>query len=87
VSKDSVASHTKFADKFAIPYALAADTSGRVCEAFETWVEKNQYGRKYMGVDRATFLIDAEGRIAQAWRKVRVVGHAKIVLEATRALA
>lgn len=86
VSKDSVASHTKFADKFAIPYALAADGSGRVCEAFGTWVEKNMYGRKYMGVDRATFLIDAEGTVAQSWRKVRVVGHANIVLEAARLL-
>ena len=86
VSRDSVASHAKFADKFAIPYALAADGSGRVCEAFGTWVEKSMYGKKYMGVDRATFLIGTDGVIARAWRKVKVGGHAQEVLEAARAL-
>lgn len=86
VSKDSVASHTRFADKHAIPYALASDGSGRVCEAFGTWVEKSMYGRKYMGIDRATFLIDADGRVARSWRKVRPAGHAREVLEAVRGL-
>lgn len=85
VSKDSVASHTKFADKFAIPYALASDGDGRVCEAFGTWVEKSMYGRKYMGIDRATFVIDEEGRVVRNWRKVKVPGHAAEVLEAVRA--
>lgn len=87
ISKDSVASHTQFADKYAIPYALAADTSGRVCEAFGTWVEKSMYGKKYMGIDRATFLIDGEGRIVRAWRKVKVPGHVKDVLDAARSIA
>lgn len=86
ISKDSVASHTKFADKYAIPYALASDGSGRVCEAFGTWVEKSMYGRKYMGIDRATFLIDAFGNIARSWRKVKVPGHVAEVLEAARRL-
>jgi len=84
VSKDSVASHTKFADKHAIPYALASDGSGRICEAFGTWVEKSMYGRKYMGIDRATFLIDEAGRVVRSWRKVKVPGHAAEVLEAAR---
>ena len=86
VSRDGVASHAKFADKFAIPYALAADVNGRVCEAFGTWIEKSMYGRNYMGVDRATFLIDETGRVARSWRKVKVPGHAAAVLEAARAL-
>lgn len=86
VSKDSVTSHTKFADKFAIPYALASDGSGRVCEAFGTWVEKSMYGRKYMGIDRATFLIDEEGQVVRSWRKVKATGHAAQVLDAVRAL-
>ena len=86
VSKDGIASHAKFADKFAIPYALAADVDGRVCEAFGVWVEKSMYGRKYMGIDRATFLLDEAGRIARSWRKVKVPGHARAVLDAVRAL-
>lgn len=86
VSRDSAASHARFAGKFAIPYALAADVDGRVCEAFGTWVEKSMYGRKYMGVDRATFLLDRDGRIARIWRKVKVPGHAQAVLAAVREL-
>lgn len=82
VSKDSVTSHTKFADKYAIPYALASDGDGRICEAFGTWVEKSMYGRKYMGVDRATFLIDEAGTVLRSWRKVKVPGHAQAVLDA-----
>lgn len=84
VSKDSVASHTKFADKHAIPYALASDGSGRICEAFGTWVEKSMYGRKYMGIDRATFLIDEAGRVVRIWRKVKVPGHVAEVLATAR---
>ena len=87
VSKDGIASHAKFADKFAIPYALAADVDGRVCEAFGVWVEKSMYGRKYMGIDRATFLLDEAGRIARSWRKVKVPGHARAVLDAVRAMS
>lgn len=86
VSKDSVASHTKFADKFAIPFALASDGSGRVCEAFGTWIEKSMYGRKYMGIDRATFLVDEQGVVVRSWRKVKAAGHAAQVLDAVRAL-
>ena len=87
VSKDSVASHNKFADKYAIPYALVSDGGGEVCEAFGTWVEKSMYGRKYMGIDRATFLIDETGRVARSWRKVKVPGHVEAVLAAVRALS
>jgi len=87
VSKDSVASHTKFADKHAIPYALASDGSGRICEAFGTWVEKSMYGRKYMGIDRATFLIDEGSHVVRSWRKVKVPGHAAEVLEAARLIS
>ena len=87
VSKDSVASHTKFADKHAIPYALASDGSGRICEAFGTWVEKSMYGRKYMGIDRATFLIDEASHVVRSWRKVKVPGHAAEVLEAAREIS
>ena len=82
VSKDSVKSHAKFIAKYDLKVALAADTEGRLCEAFGTWVEKAMYGRAYMGIERSTFLIDAEGRIIQIWRKVKVPGHAQLVLAA-----
>ncbi len=85
ISKDPPKSHGKFIDKYDLRHTLATD-DGSVCEAFGTWVEKNMYGRKYMGIERATFLIDPEGRIARAWRKVKVKGHAEEVLEAARAL-
>jgi peroxiredoxin Q/BCP len=65
---------------------LATDTDGSVCEAFGTWIEKSMYGRKYMGIDRATFLLDAEGKVVRVWRKVKVPGHAEEVLAATVAL-
>ena len=87
VSKDDAASHSKFAAKHDLKLILASDGDGAICEAFGTWVEKSLYGRKYMGIDRATFLIDAEGRIVEAWRKVRVPGHADKVLAAAEALA
>ncbi|HEX8641890.1 MAG TPA: peroxiredoxin [Allosphingosinicella sp.] len=86
VSKDSSASHARFADKYGLKVRLASDTDGSVCEAFGTWVQKSMYGRKYMGIDRATFLIHRDGTIARAWRKVKVPGHAEEVLEAARAL-
>lgn len=86
ISKDSVASHAKFAAKYDLKVALGSDTDGAVCEAFGTWVEKSMYGRKYMGIERATFLIDAEGKVARVWRKVKVPGHAADVLEAAKAL-
>ncbi|MCF3932521.1 thioredoxin-dependent thiol peroxidase [Acuticoccus sp. M5D2P5] len=86
VSPDSVASHDKFKAKLGLGYALAADTEHQVADAYGVWVEKQNYGRKYMGVERTTFLIDKDGRIARIWRKVKVAGHAESVLEAARAL-
>ncbi len=87
VSKDPPAKHVKFAAKYDLTVSLVSDEDGSVCEAFGTWVQKSLYGRKYMGIDRATFLIDAEGRIVRIWRKVKVPGHAEEVLAAAGALA
>jgi thioredoxin-dependent peroxiredoxin len=86
VSRDSVASHDKFKKKFKLPFPLASDEDGKVCQAYGVWVEKSMYGNKYMGIERSTFLIDAKGVIRQAWRKVKVPGHTEAVLEAVRAL-
>jgi len=86
VSKDDAKSHAKFTDKYGLQVKLASDLDGSVCAAFGTWGEKSLYGRKYMGIDRATFLIDRDGTIARIWRKVRVAGHAEEVLAAAREL-
>lgn len=86
VSKDSVASHGKFAAKYALGIVLGSDPSGTAVEAFGAWVEKSMYGRKYMGIDRSTFLLNRDGAVARAWRRVKVPGHAAAVLEAARAL-
>jgi peroxiredoxin Q/BCP len=86
VSKDSVLSHEKFKAKYDLNFPLAADTDGKVVEAFGVWVEKSMYGRKYMGIERATFLIDPQGKIARVWRKVKVPGHVAEVLAAVQAL-
>jgi peroxiredoxin Q/BCP len=86
VSKDSAAKHDKFIAKHGLKVRLLADEDGALCEAFGVWVEKSMYGRKYMGIERATFLIDAKGKIAQVWRKVKVPGHAEAVLDAVKAL-
>src|SRR5690606_40589773 len=86
ISRDSVARHEKFRDKHGLGVILGADEDGRVCEAYGVWVEKSLYGRKYMGIERATFLIDAGGRLAQIWRKVKVGGHSDQVLDAARAI-
>lgn len=86
ISKDKPAKLKKFADKYGLTVTLASDEPGDACEAFGTWVEKSLYGRKYMGIERATFLIDADGTIARVWPKVKVKGHAAEVLEAARAL-
>lgn len=86
VSKDSVKSHDKFKAKYDLNFTLGSDADGAVMERYGVWVEKSMYGRKYMGTERTTLLIDASGRIARVWRKVKVPGHAKEVLEATRAL-
>ncbi|MGE0178326.1 MAG: peroxiredoxin [Sphingomonas sp.] len=87
VSKDSPAKHRKFTDKYDLKVRLASDETGGACEAFGTWIEKSMYGRKYMGIDRATFLVNRDGVVSRIWRKVRVPGHAEEVLEAARALA
>ena len=87
VSKDDAKKHRKFVDKYGLKIPLATDPDGSVCEAFGTWVEKSMYGRKYMGIERATFLIGTDGRIERVWRGVKVPGHAEEVLEAARALA
>ena len=86
VSKDPVAKHDKFKAKYDLPFTLASDEESDVCEKFGVWVEKNMYGRKYMGIERATFLIDGEGVVRNVWRKVKVPGHAEAVLEAVKAL-
>lgn len=87
ISPDSVKKHQKFREKYELDVRLAADEDHAVAERFGVWVEKSMYGRKYMGVDRATFLIDAKGRVVEAWRKVKVPGHAEEVLAAARRLA
>ena len=86
VSKDSCATHAKFREKYDLGHALAADEDGAVCGAYGVWVEKLNYGRKYLGIQRATFLIDGSGVVRQVWPKVRVDGHAEEVLEAVKAL-
>jgi len=87
LSPDSVESHAKFRKKYDLAVRLAADADKVVANAYGVWVEKSMYGRKYMGVERSTFLIDKTGRIARSWRKVKVPGHAQDVLAAARALA
>ena len=87
VSKDSVAAHAKFRAKHSLGVDLGSDPDGAVIEAYGAWVEKSMYGKKYMGIDRATFLIDRDGRIAGVWHKVKVPGHAAAVLKAAHDLA
>ena len=84
VSRDSVASHDKFKSKYGLPFTLASDLDGKVSEAYGTWIEKSMYGRTYMGVDRATFLIDEKGIVRAVWRKVKVPGHVEEVLKAAK---
>ena len=86
ISKDSLARHEKFSHKHDLTIMLAADPEGETIEAFGAWVEKNMYGRKYMGIDRSTFLIDEKGIIRHIWRKVRVKGHVDKVLEVVSSL-
>ncbi|HEX2889197.1 thioredoxin-dependent thiol peroxidase [Vineibacter terrae] len=86
VSKDSVERHDKFKAKHDLPFALVSDTDGKICEKYGTWIEKSLYGRKYMGIDRATFLIDKSGVVRKVWRKVKVPGHVEAVLEAVKSL-
>ena len=84
MSPDSVASHVKFKQKHGLEFALAADPEKAVLEAYGVWKEKSMYGRKYMGVERTTFLIDATGKVVQVWRKVKVPGHADEVFAAAK---
>jgi thioredoxin-dependent peroxiredoxin len=84
ISRDNVARHDKFKKKYELPFTLAADTEGKVTEDYGVWVEKSMYGRKYMGIERATFLIDENGKIQQIWHKVKVPGHADEVMAAAK---
>ena len=86
VSPDSVASHEKFKARYGFPFELLSDEDKKACSIFGVWKEKSMYGRKYMGVERSTFLLDAEGVLRREWRKVKVNGHAEDVLEALRDL-
>ncbi|MEM9617197.1 MAG: thioredoxin-dependent thiol peroxidase [Pseudomonadota bacterium] len=86
VSRDSIAKHQKFKDKHELKVILGADEDGDVTEKYGVWVEKNMYGRKYMGIERATFLIDEKGVLQRIWRKVKVAGHSDEVLSAVKTL-
>ena len=86
VSRDPMKKHDKFIAKYDLAVPLVSDEDGKISDAFGTWVEKSMYGRKYMGMERATFLIAGDGRIVREWRKVKVPGHAAEVLEAAKAL-
>ena len=85
VSRDPMKKHEKFIGKYGLSVPLVSDEDGRISEAFGTWIEKSMYGRKYMGMERATFLIGTDGRVLKAWRKVKVPRHAEEVLEAATA--
>ncbi|HET9397267.1 MAG TPA: peroxiredoxin [Sphingomicrobium sp.] len=87
LSRDPMKKHDKFIAKYDLKVPLASDEDGTVSDAFGTWVEKSMYGRKYMGMERATYLIGKDGRVLRAWRKVKVPGHAAEVLKAARAAA
>ena len=86
VSKDSIASHDKFVAKHNLTVPLISDEDGTICEDFDVWKEKSMYGKKFMGIERATFLIDESGVIRDVWRKVKVPGHVEAVLKSVRAL-
>jgi thioredoxin-dependent peroxiredoxin len=86
MSKDSAKKHKAFTEKYDLKVPLATDAEGKLLESFGAWVEKSMYGRKYMGIDRSTFLIDKHGKILREWRKVKVPGHAAEVLKAAQAL-
>ncbi|HYE01165.1 MAG TPA: thioredoxin-dependent thiol peroxidase [Alphaproteobacteria bacterium] len=86
ISKDGVASHDKFKAKYDLPFTLASDAESDVCERYGVWAEKSMYGRKYMGIERTTVLIDRDGVVRRVWPKVKVPGHVEEVLEAAKAL-
>jgi peroxiredoxin Q/BCP len=81
ISRDSVKSHDKFADKLCVPFLLGSDEEGDICQQFGCWVEKSMFGKKYFGIERSTFVIDEKGVIKNEWRKVKVAGHAQEVLD------
>ncbi len=87
VSRDKLATHQKFADKHEFPFPLIADPDETLCRQFDVIKEKNMYGKKVMGIERSTFLFDADGKLVREWRKVRVPGHVEEVLEAVRQLS
>jgi peroxiredoxin Q/BCP len=87
VSRDPMKKHEKFIDKYSLAVPLTSDEDGRISDAFGTWVQKSMYGRKYMGMERATYLIGANGKVLKAWRKVKVPNHARDVLDAARTRA
>ena len=87
VSRDPMKSHEKFIGKYSLAVPLVSDEDGKISDAFGTWVQKSMYGRKYMGMERATYLIGADGRILKAWRKVKVPKHAEEVLKEAKAVA
>ena len=87
VSPDSVKSHQKFKTKFELPFTLIADTEKVACQAYDVWKEKSMYGKKYMGVERTTFVIDTDGKISHIFGKVKPAGHAAEVMEAVASLA
>ena len=87
VSRDSIASHEKFRQKYKLPFELLADTDEKVCKLYDVLREKSMYGRKFIGIERSTFLIDKDGKLRQEWRKVRVKGHVDEVLAAAKSLA
>jgi len=86
ISKDTVAKHRRFSEKHALTVPLASDEHGTACEDYGVWREKQMYGKTFMGIERSTFLIGADGCIARIWSRVKVPGHAEEVLEAVRAL-
>lgn len=86
-SKDSVKKQDQFVEKHDLPFPLLSDAEGTLCDDYGVWVEKSMYGRKYMGIERATFLIGPDGAVRQVWRKVKVTGHAEAVLKAAQDLA
>lgn len=86
VSRDSQASHTRFRNKFELPFHLIVDSDGVLCECFGTWVEKSMYGKTYWGIERSTFLVDGHGIVRKIWRKVKVPGHIQEILKALEAL-
>lgn len=86
ISKDSQKSHQNFIDKYELPFPLLSDTEGAVCALYGAWVEKSMFGKKYMGIERRTILVDADGKIAKIWPKVKVKGHVDAVLNAVEAL-